>query len=545
MEIGDHIHDYTLVAPLGEGGMGTVWKALMGDGREVALKFLQERFTPGSQAGKRFRREAEIQGEMVHPNIVQVLGFIDDPPCIVMEFINGKSLDAVLKLRGPLPIDDFIRYFEQITAALSFAHRKGIIHRDIKPANILMQADGTVKIMDFGIAKDERSNLTLTGSVMGTAAYIAPEQIRNAKQVDTRADVYTLALTAFELLTGRHPFFEVELDTGDVDFAMKRAHMELAAPDPRKFRADLPESMAKTILWALNKNPDDRPQDVLVFFQVLKQSVVLPEMTASPAAAKLEFLDELFSQTKKQQSGPVHPESIGPMFSYGLKWVAAGVIGCVALVFFIWLWNRTPTKLQPNISSPQVSDKKKEVKEKRDQKQPELGIVWKVIPKQKWVMMETEMSQRQYFLIMGENPSFHKLCEECPVEQVTYVQAQQACGKLNARLPTEVEWLLAGEDDELGEGVEKEKKIKSMNYNLHAKYHKGETKKTRPVSEGEPNQFGIRDLRGNVWEWVDGGCMGGAFGTSEPEQLRLKYKMKVSKNHIDDSLGFRCVRDEQ
>jgi serine/threonine-protein kinase len=203
--IGETIAHYRITAKLGEGGMGEVYRAHDPRlGRDVAIKFSREQFS------ERFEREARSIAALNHPNICHLYDV--GPNYLVMELIEGEPL------KGPLPIDTALKYAAQIADALEAAHERGIIHRDLKPANILITSGGVVKVLDFGLAKaaetpasDPTISPTITmsptraGMILGTAAYMAPEQARG-KSVDKRADIWAFGCVVFEMLTGRQAF---------------------------------------------------------------------------------------------------------------------------------------------------------------------------------------------------------------------------------------------------------------------------------------------------------------------------------------------------
>jgi WD40 repeat protein/serine/threonine protein kinase len=199
---------YELVEPVGQGGMGTVYKAKDRKlDRIVALKRLRANDAAGQLILERFEREAKSIAQLAHANIVAVYDYDrdDDGPYLVMEFVHGQPLDVRLH-KGALPEEEAVRIFEGICKGVAYAHKRGIIHRDIKPANVMLSEDGTPKLLDFGLARGAAGlELSMTGYGMGTLDYAAPEQKRDAKSVDHRADIYSLGATLYELLTGLKP----------------------------------------------------------------------------------------------------------------------------------------------------------------------------------------------------------------------------------------------------------------------------------------------------------------------------------------------------
>jgi serine/threonine-protein kinase len=247
---------YRIQRKLGAGGMADVYLAEDQElGRRVAIKILNGRHANDEQFIERFRREAKNAAALNHPNIVSIYdrGNAEDTYYIAMEYLDGRTLKELIVGRGKAPINVAVEYARQILSALRFAHRHGIVHRDIKPHNVLVDSDGRVKVTDFGIARAGTSQMTETGSIVGTAQYLSPEQARGG-EVDPRSDLYSLGVVLYELLTGKTPF---EGDT-PVEIAMK--HLSNAPKPPSKLRPDVPPELDMVVLRALAKNPDDRYQ---------------------------------------------------------------------------------------------------------------------------------------------------------------------------------------------------------------------------------------------------------------------------------------------
>src|SRR5579862_3259462 len=218
--VGRHIGTYTIVARLGAGAMGEVYRARDARlGRDVAIKLLPAAFAADRDRLARFEREARAMAALNHPNVGAIYGFetLDGLSALVLELVPGESLAATVA-RGPLPLATALTYAQQIAGALDAAHDKGIVHRDLKPANIMITPDGVVKVLDFGLAKSpapessehlEASTVTSDGTkagvVMGTAAYMSPEQARGLP-VDKRTDIWAFGCVLFEMLAARRPF---------------------------------------------------------------------------------------------------------------------------------------------------------------------------------------------------------------------------------------------------------------------------------------------------------------------------------------------------
>src|ERR1700733_3507003 len=207
----DKIGKYEILDVLGRGGMGVVYRARDSRlGRIVAIKQLTASFSGTPDMLRRFYEEAKKQASLHHNNIVIVFdaGDQDGEPYIVMEYVEGEALDRTIKEQKRIELELALSIVEQVCLALAYAHRKGVIHRDVKPANVIVQRDGTAKLFDFGIARDESrldKTRTSTGIMVGTPPYMAPERFRGAP-VDGRSDIFSVGVLLYELVTGRRPF---------------------------------------------------------------------------------------------------------------------------------------------------------------------------------------------------------------------------------------------------------------------------------------------------------------------------------------------------
>jgi len=245
---------YRILRKLGAGGMANVYLAEDQElGRRVAIKILNDRHANDDSFIERFRREAKNAAGLSHPNIVSIYdrGEAEGTYYIAMEHLDGRTLKELIVARGPAPPHIAVDYARQILAALRFAHRNGIVHRDIKPHNVLVDAEGRVKVTDFGIARAGASQMTEVGSIIGTAQYLSPEQAKGAP-VDPRSDLYSLGVVLYELLTGTVPF------SGDspVEIAMK--HLSAKPEPPSERRADIPQELDLVVVRALAKEPEQR-----------------------------------------------------------------------------------------------------------------------------------------------------------------------------------------------------------------------------------------------------------------------------------------------
>ncbi len=275
MRLGDRIADYMIERALGEGGMGTVYLASHSIlDQRVAIKILDPEVARKPGIKERFIQEANIQAKLKHPHIVQVLTATSVEggiPALIMEYVEGKSLSEVLELRGALPVDDALKIMEQVLSAVGYAHKLGVIHRDLKPSNVMVMASGEAKVMDFGIAKVlGSSKLTRTGTAMGSAHYMSPEQIRRPETVDARSDIYSLGCVFYEVLTGRPPFGKKEFLGTESDFEVKTAHIAEAVPALEIVNSGTPEWLVTLVMSMLEKEPDERPRSCEEIVEKLK-----------------------------------------------------------------------------------------------------------------------------------------------------------------------------------------------------------------------------------------------------------------------------------
>jgi tRNA A-37 threonylcarbamoyl transferase component Bud32 len=253
------IGNYRIVEKVGEGGMGTVYRALdVMLEREVAIKAIRPELSREPEIVERFRAEAKMLARLSHPAIATIYSFFVDGEDVflAMEFVRGRSLSGLLQSAGPLPWERAVPLLAGALDGIEQAHRVGIVHRDLKSDNLMVTESGTVKVMDFGIARlIGSSRLTRTGLLVGTLHYMAPEQIRG-EEVDRRTDVYALGAVLYEMLTGRVPF------QGASDYAVLKAHVEEHPAPPSAAMPGLPPWLDQAILKALAKAPADRFQTV-------------------------------------------------------------------------------------------------------------------------------------------------------------------------------------------------------------------------------------------------------------------------------------------
>jgi predicted Ser/Thr protein kinase len=262
---GKVLDSYEVLDVIGKGGMGEVYKGVR-DNETVAIKTMLLEIAQDMDMRERFHREAEIGMALHHSHIVKVFasGDIEGMPYMVMEYVTGQDLCDYLKVGDKLDEETATKIMHNICAALDTAHQKGYVHRDLKPANIMIKTNGEAVLMDFGVTKmaDATSSLTGTGAI-GTIDYMAPEQIMSSRAVDRRADIYALGVMLYEVMTGEKPFSG---SPAQVMFA----HLQQPPPDPRDVHEAIPRPIARAIMQAMSKKPEDRFQSAGEFAQALK-----------------------------------------------------------------------------------------------------------------------------------------------------------------------------------------------------------------------------------------------------------------------------------
>lgn len=248
---------YEITELIGVGGMADVYKAIdVMENRTVAVKILKDEFSNSEEFLRRFRNESKAIALLSHPNIVKIydVGFTDEIQFIVMEYIDGITLKEFIDQQGVLRWKDALHFITQILRALQHAHDKGIVHRDIKPQNIMLFSDGTIKVMDFGIARFARiDGKTLSDKTIGSVHYISPEQARG-DMTDERSDIYSVGVMLYEMLTGKKPF------DGDNPVAIALKHMEEEAVSPRDIMPSIPEALEEIVIHAMEREPAKRYQ---------------------------------------------------------------------------------------------------------------------------------------------------------------------------------------------------------------------------------------------------------------------------------------------
>jgi beta-lactam-binding protein with PASTA domain len=336
---------YRVIARIGSGGMADVYRCEdLQLGRQVAVKLLHRRFSEDHEFVERFRREASSAASLSHPNVVGVFdrGEWDGTYYIAMEYLGGRQLKELVREVGPLDVLQAIDITVQVLSAAGFAHQRGVVHRDIKPHNVMVDADGRVKVTDFGIARAGASEITETGSIIGTVQYLSPEQAQGAG-VSPRSDLYSIGVMLYELVTGRLPF------DGDsaVTIALKQIS-ELPVPPSALNPAVSPELDA-IVLCAMEKDPERRFADAAEFLAALDDERERLRWPVSDRTA--EFAGAATAAEPPPPPAPVYeapavwerepePDEYPPAPGRGTRWpwvVAAAVVVAVVVILLVVL----------------------------------------------------------------------------------------------------------------------------------------------------------------------------------------------------------------
>jgi hypothetical protein len=528
----------------------------------VALKVMLPRFAQDEKAKTRFLREARSAGKLQHDNVVSIhqVGEANGVPFIAMEFLKGAPLDKYLKEKGDLPLPTVLRIGREIALGLQAAHKLGMIHRDIKPANVWLEAPkGRVKILDFGLARreeDGEAHLTQSGAIVGTPAYMAPEQASGEK-LDGRADLFSLGVLLYRLTTGQAAF------TGPTTTAMLLQVMTHEPSLASEVKATVPLEMSRIIAKLMAKKRDDRygsAAEFLADWEKLMRASAEPRTIAEPRplgsgpASLAKSGPQPTLETAAARDAVPLPDGRGS----DKRWLALGVCGLLVVAVAGWF-------LIPRGTTPGVVVKGKEnpppVVEPPAQEPPPLdatnaaevqtawsaklklpveakspsGISMMLIPpgdlvKYPYYLGKYEVTQAEWQKVMGYNPSSSK-GPNLPVEMVNWFDCVEFCNKLSEkeglpaayeltvklrngpsieeaevkilggpgyRIPTDPEWehaCLAGTQSKYCFGADE------MQLADYAWYSANSGNKTHPVGELKANGFGLYDIHGNVREW--------------------------------------------
>ena len=351
--IGENVGPYRIIEQLGQGGMATVYKAYHAAlDRYVALKVLHPAFHQDQTFTMRFQREARVVARLEHPNIVPVYDYseYEARPFLVMKYIEGDTLKARLN-KGPLTSEEIERVVNSVGSALAYAHRQGILHRDIKPSNVMIAADGTMYLADFGLARiAEAGESTMSSdSIMGTPQYISPEQAMGKKDLDAGTDIYSFGVMLYEMVVGQVPF------SADTPFSIIHDHIYTPLPLPIKVNPKVPEPVQRVLLKALAKDRLDRYESTEELIEAFKDAWLeagIPmqgtAITMRPGTLKTDR-----TNSKKQIAAPAASES---KKRSPWMWVSVALVAllCLAVAFAAVLRNRAALLVEAT-SVPTVS----------------------------------------------------------------------------------------------------------------------------------------------------------------------------------------------
>jgi len=544
---------YIIQEKLGAGGMGQVYKAYHPEAAKlVAIKVILPQGKLDAESIKRFEREVKASEKLVHPNIIAVLdsGRINDHLFMVMELIEGKDLFEQISENGKLPVNEAVAYIIQAARALEFAHANGVIHRDVKPANLIVNSQGLLKLVDMGLAKihaGENENLvsmlTTNTAIMGSADFMSPEQTVSTKNVDARADIYSLGASFYFLLTAKVMYPQ------KTTFSKLIAHRQSPISSLKFMRSDVSQKLDDVYTKMVAKSVEDRYQSMtklILDLEALEKEPGIQNRLKQGAALNpfqvngVNFLDLDDNSIKPKKSTAIFANRKIALFGAGLL----VVVGLLFVMFFIkkntWVKNdlNNTSDSQEAFLEPPFDNNQAQQAQQSLAKTLGLAIETTVdlgkgvnlamilIPQGKFMMGSTlsepghkddetqhqvvfsgpysigkyEVTQEQWEAVMGDNPSQTKGAK-LPVTNISWNDCQNFISKLNAktesnyRLPTEAEWEYACRSGaksaySLGDKITKN----DANY----ENVKGGAKL---VGSYKPNALGLYDMHGNVWEF--------------------------------------------
>jgi formylglycine-generating enzyme required for sulfatase activity len=551
---------YQIEGWLAQGGMSTVYKAIDPNlRRSVAVKLIHPHLSKDPEFVQRFEQEAAVVAQLRHPNIVQVYDFAheDDVYYMILEYVSGETLQARLKalnrVNRRLPLATTAQLMATICDAVDYAHQHGMIHRDLKPANIMINRQGQPILMDFGVAKMlGETRFTSTGTVIGTALYMSPEQARGERP-DERADIYSLGVTLFEMITGQPPF------EGDSAVVILMKHVNEPVPDIRRLNGDVSEELIAVVEKALAKDPNQRFQTAAEMGAALSAIDLNDRARVAPGISRSAAV---VSPPRTASASGVRPAPARQERDW-FPWLVSAatllilmlIVGIV-LLFVAWRFAR-PLILAKEMNLP-AADGMIHVNGGvylvgLDATGGEYSVPHQVTLRDFWID-QYEVMNLQYAEFVAKtghqppdgwpNGKMPADQESYPVIGVSWDLAAAYCQWAHKRLPTEAEWEVTarGPQGLLYPWGNDERAVTLPRDG------------TYPVGSIPSNRspFGVYDMAGNVWEWVgdtyspvpegERVLRGGGYGFVKDMAYRLHGDPHVPT--MVASAGFRCATDQ-
>jgi serine/threonine-protein kinase len=505
---------YKIESMLGQGGMSTVYMAQDANlRRKVAIKLIHPHLSNDPQFVRRFEQEAAAVAQLRHPNIIQVYDFADDAGVfyMVMEYVPGETLQARLTTLNAakqfLPLAEIIQTTASICDAVAYAHQRGMIHRDLKPANVMLNPQGQPILMDFGVAKMlGESQHTATGAVIGTALYMSPEQARGEKP-DERSDIYSIGVMLFEMITGAPPF------KADSAISLMMKHVTQPIPDIRQLNQYAPDLLIAVTRKALAKETGERYRTASDMALALRATDVSGRGVTSSIHRTHVGLDTPALGTPPLPSEVVAPASVTPARKFNPLFLILGGLALLALLGIglgsVWLFNR-PKPTAVTLNAAELPGAQGMIKigagdyfvgreasgaNYTPPQQVKLAEFWLDAHEVSSAQYDEYLKASQSQPPAGWPKSLAEDQANLPAQGLTWDMANAYCQWANKRLPSEAEWEVAARGSE----------GRLFPWGNDPKAIKLPQSGTYPVGAKPTNQspFGIFDMAGNVWEWVD------------------------------------------